>query len=57
MTGFDDVPEAAAAGLTTVRQPLTGKGLRAGELLLDLVAGGTAVDERLPVELVVRQSA
>jgi DNA-binding LacI/PurR family transcriptional regulator len=57
VTGFDDVPEAEAAGLTTVRQPLVGKGLRAGELLRALVAGGGAADERMPVELVVRSSA
>ena len=35
VTGFDDVPEAAAAGLTTVRQPAEEKGRIAAELLLD----------------------
>ena len=30
VTGFDDVPAAAAAGLTTVRQPLHGEGTRGG---------------------------
>lgn len=57
VTGFDDVPEAARAGLTTVRQPLVGKGVRAGELLLDLMQDGRPADELMPVELVVRQSA
>jgi DNA-binding LacI/PurR family transcriptional regulator len=35
VTGFDGVPEAERAGLTTVRQPLREKGRVAGELLLD----------------------
>lgn len=34
VTGFDDVPEAARSGLTTVRQPLFEKGRIAGEMLL-----------------------
>lgn len=33
VTGFDDVPDAAAAGLTTLRQSATEKGRAAGELL------------------------
>lgn len=56
ITGFDDVPEAAGAGLTTVRQPLLDKGVRAGELLLELMDGAAARDVALPVELVVRGS-
>src|SRR6202008_1607343 len=35
VTGFDDVPEAAAAGLTTIAQPSVERGRTAGELLLD----------------------
>ena len=35
ITGFDGVPEAERAGLTTVRQPVLEKGKAAGELLLD----------------------
>ena len=35
VTGFDDIAEAAEAGLTTVRQPSQDKGRIAGELLLD----------------------
>ena len=57
VTGFDDVPEAARAGLTTVRQPLEEKGSRAGELLLAHMAGAAPADVVLPVELVVRESA
>ena len=34
ITGFDGVPEAERAGLTTVRQPVLEKGRVAGELLL-----------------------
>ena len=35
ITGFDGVPEAERAGLTTVWQPVLEKGKVAGELLLD----------------------
>ncbi len=35
VTGFDGVPEAERAGLTTVRQPFLEKGRVAGELLLE----------------------
>jgi DNA-binding LacI/PurR family transcriptional regulator len=34
VTGFDDIPSAARANLTTVRQPLVEKGRIAGEILL-----------------------
>jgi DNA-binding LacI/PurR family transcriptional regulator len=52
VTGFDDVPEAERAGLTTVRQPLAEKGAIAGDLLLE-------ADTReviLPAEPVMRAS-
>jgi DNA-binding LacI/PurR family transcriptional regulator len=39
VAGFDDIPEAAAAGLTTVRQDHHGKGRLAGELLLRALRG------------------
>lgn len=51
--GFDDVPEATAAGLTTVHQSMTDRGRAVGLLLLE----PDAVTERhilLPAELVVR---
>lgn len=35
VTGFDGVPEALRAGLTTVRQPMREKGRVAGEMLLE----------------------
>jgi DNA-binding LacI/PurR family transcriptional regulator len=54
VTGFDDLPAAAAAGLTTVRQPIQEKGRLMGRMLLD-----PAFTERrivLPTELVVRST-
>jgi DNA-binding LacI/PurR family transcriptional regulator len=54
VTGFDDVPEAARAGLTTVRQPLKEKGEVAGDLLL---SGGERRELILPAEPVMRASA
>jgi DNA-binding LacI/PurR family transcriptional regulator len=50
VVGFDDIPAAAAAGLTTVRQPLFEKGEIAGRLLSE----GARDEVILPVELVVR---
>ncbi len=35
VTGFDDIPAAAAAGLTTVRQPIRERGVLLGRMLLD----------------------
>ena len=54
VTGFDDVPEAQAGALTTVRQPIREKGRLMGRMFLD----PTCVDRRvvLPTELVVRRS-
>jgi DNA-binding LacI/PurR family transcriptional regulator len=53
VTGFDDIPAAAGAGLTTVRQPLVDKGRQAGRLLLE---PNTEREVILPLELVVRGS-
>lgn len=44
ITGFDDIPEAGFAGLTTVAQPHSEKGRVAGELLV--TASAHAVDRR-----------
>jgi len=44
ITGYDDVPAAGAAGLTTVAQPHFDKGRAAGELLT--TAASTSVDRR-----------
>ncbi|MFG1673386.1 LacI family DNA-binding transcriptional regulator [Micromonospora sp. NPDC049282] len=54
VTGFDDVPLAAAAGLTTVRQPIAEKGRLMARMLLD--PAGTPNRVTLPTHLVVRSS-
>jgi DNA-binding LacI/PurR family transcriptional regulator len=56
VVGFDDIPDAATAHLTTVRQPARQRGLIAGGLLLDPPT--TAAERRvvLPTELIVRAS-
>jgi DNA-binding LacI/PurR family transcriptional regulator len=54
VTGFDDIPEAAAAGLTTVHQPIRERGVVLGRMLLD--PEFTARRVVLPTELVVRTS-
>jgi DNA-binding LacI/PurR family transcriptional regulator len=56
VTGFDDVPQAAIAGLTTVRQPMLEKGRVAGRLLLDESDRSEARHVLLPTEFVVRHS-
>ncbi|HIT74241.1 MAG TPA: LacI family DNA-binding transcriptional regulator [Candidatus Avipropionibacterium avicola] len=54
VVGFDDLPMAADAGLTTIRQPIAEKGRLAAELLLD--PARTPRQIVLPHELVVRAS-
>jgi len=54
VVGFDDIPAAEPAGLTTIRQPIKDKGRAVGRVLLD-----PAFTERqilLPTELIVRSS-
>ena len=53
VTGFDDVPEAARAGLTSVRQPHAEKGAAALRLLLE---GTDKASVLLPTEFVPRSS-
>ena len=53
VVGFDDIAEAAPAGLTTVRQPHDEKGAAAVRLLLDSDDRGSVV---LPAELIVRST-
>ncbi|MGO2658606.1 LacI family DNA-binding transcriptional regulator [Mycetocola reblochoni] len=57
VTGFDDVPAAAGAGLTTVRQPFAEKGRTAATALNDAIDAG-APPRRfvLPTALVERAS-
>ena len=54
LTGFDDVPAAAAAGLTTIRQPIAEKGRLMARALVD----PTHTERRvvLDTDLVVRAS-
>ena len=54
VTGFDDIPEAAAAGLTTIHQPSVERGRLAGQLLLDPPEDPGQGHLVLPTELVVR---
>ena len=59
VSGFDDIPEAAAAGLTTVRLPVRALARRAGEWVLGWRRGGRgAVPDRvlLATERVERSS-
>jgi DNA-binding LacI/PurR family transcriptional regulator len=56
VTGFDDIPEAGAAGLTTIRQDPIERGRRSGALLLDPPADPAQRQVVLPTELVVRAS-
>ncbi|MET8833299.1 LacI family DNA-binding transcriptional regulator [Micromonospora sp. NPDC004540] len=56
VSGFDDVAEAADAGLTTVRQPAEEKGRLAAALLLEPPADPADGHLLLPTDLVVRTS-
>lgn len=54
VAGFDDIPAAETAGLTTIRQPIKDKGRAVGRVLLD--AATTERQIMLPTELIVRAS-
>ncbi len=54
IAGFDDIPDAASVGLTTIRQPTTDKGRLAGRLAMDPDYPQRQIT--LPIELVVRSS-
>ncbi|SNR40640.1 LacI family DNA-binding transcriptional regulator [Actinomadura mexicana] len=58
VAGYNDTPLAAELPipLTSVRSPMREMGARALDLLVELLAGGTAPAERLPPSLVVRAS-
>jgi DNA-binding LacI/PurR family transcriptional regulator len=59
VVGFDDVPRASTwdPPITTIRQPMVGKGQVAAELLSELIAGAPKRRVELPIELVVRSSS
>jgi DNA-binding LacI/PurR family transcriptional regulator len=56
VTGFDDIADAGANGLTTIRQDPIERGRRSGELLLDPPDDPARHRVVLPTELVVRAS-
>ena len=56
VTGFDDIPSAEKAGLTTVRQPMVEKGKVAGEMLLGHSGNGDKREHYLPTSLVIRNT-
>jgi LacI family transcriptional regulator len=56
VVGFDDLPVAARAGLTTIRQPIFDVGARAADLLLERMSGKPASSALISTDLVVRRS-
>jgi DNA-binding LacI/PurR family transcriptional regulator len=54
--GFDDIPEAATAALTTIRQPAADRGRLSGQLLLDPPQETSGRQIVLPTELIVRDT-
>ncbi|MGH3375152.1 MAG: LacI family DNA-binding transcriptional regulator [Actinoallomurus sp.] len=56
VVGFDDVPAAEPAGLTTVRQPSTEKGATAGRLLLESAHEDPAPCVLMDHRLVIRRT-
>lgn len=57
ITGYDDIPQAAAAGLTTVNQSHTDKGRIAGELYLSLRPGDPPRRRILPTHVRARSTS
>ena len=57
VTGFDGVPAAERAELTTIRQPTLDKGRAAGELLLDRGDRQRSRTLLLPTELLARATS
>jgi DNA-binding LacI/PurR family transcriptional regulator len=57
ITGYDDIPAAVGAGLTTVSQPLIDKGRIAGELYLSHRPGSAPRRRILPTHVQVRSTS
>lgn len=57
ITGWDDLPEARRVGLTTVGQPLAGKGQTAGELLLAVESTDEPQRVILPTSVEIRRTS
>lgn len=57
--GFDDIEAAlyTAPALTTIRSPMTDQAVHTVQLLLTLLAKGTATPVTLPTDLIIRESA
>jgi DNA-binding LacI/PurR family transcriptional regulator len=56
VSGYDGIPEAAEAGLTTIQQPLVEKGRIAGELLLGFRPEDARRRQVLPAQLRIRRT-
>jgi LacI family transcriptional regulator len=60
IVGFDDVElcQWVSPQLTTIRQPLTGMGIEATRMVIELARGGSIANHRVQLasELVVRES-
>jgi DNA-binding LacI/PurR family transcriptional regulator len=60
VVGFDDIPEAVHAGLTTIRQPMVEKGIAAATMISEILIHGPASGESrcklFPTRLIVRTS-
>jgi DNA-binding LacI/PurR family transcriptional regulator len=56
VTGFDDIPDAEVAGLTTIRQPSVERGRISGEMLLDPPEDPQARRVVLPTTLMIRKT-
>lgn len=61
ITGWDDLPEARRVGLTTISQPLAGKGRAAAELLLTAASSKSSPQEPkriiLPTSVEIRRTS
>ena len=58
IVGFDDVPDTARAGLSSVTQPHFEKGRKAEELLIQKLHGENVTSpERFDTQLVIRHSS
>lgn len=59
LIGFDDVPDAAPKGLTTIRQPMIQVGREAAQMLMARMQNPNLPVEKktLPVELIARETA
>lgn len=57
VTGWDDLPEARRVGLTTIGQPLAGKGQAAGEVLLAPVSADGPPRVILPTSVEIRRTS